>query len=157
YAPAKGLGLGMARRAGCVREAPWGVKESCGRLAGARPPPLTSAPSRIRRTRMPAKAKTTYGEPERGTTWMAGGEANLEKATGKSLAQWVKIAKTCPHEKLNDRLKWFKATHGLGMARAGLILEKAFGSDAFGWGSPEQLVDNLFSKSFEPQRTIYDA
>lgn len=105
---------------------------------------------------MPAKAKT-YGEPERGTKWMAGVEANLEKATGKSLTAWIKIAKTCPHEKPTERLKWFKDTHGLGMARAGLVLERAFGKQAFGWGDPDSLVDNLFAKSFEPQRAIYDA
>lgn len=109
---------------------------------------------------MPAKATAkarTYGEPERGTKWSAGVEANLEKATGKSLKEWVKIAKTCPHDKMMDRLKWFKEKHGLSTARAGVVIEKAFGADAFGWSSPEELVDNLFSKTFEPQRAIYEA
>src|SRR5262249_43881514 len=105
---------------------------------------------------MSAKAKT-YGEPERGTKWAAGVEANLENATGKSLKEWVKIAKTCPHEKMNDRLKWFKEKHGLSMARAGVVIEKAFGAGAFGWGSPEELVNNLFAKTFAPQRAIYES
>ena len=39
----------------------------------------------------------------------------------------MKIAKTCPHEKMSERLKWFKKEHGLGMARAGLVIEQAFG------------------------------
>lgn len=99
-----------------------------------------------------------YGEPERGQKWVAGVEANLEKATGKTLSEWVKIAKTCPHEKMMPRLKWFKEEHGLSMARAGVVIEKAFGSNAFGWGDPETLVENLFaSKTFAPQRAIYDA
>jgi predicted transport protein len=99
-----------------------------------------------------------YGEPERGQKWVAGVEANLEKATGKTLSEWVKIAKTCPHEKMMPRLKWFKDEHGLSMARAGVVIEKAFGADAFGWGDPETLVDNLFgSKTFAPQRSIYEA
>lgn len=35
---------------------------------------------------------------------------------------------------------------------------EAFGADAFGWGDPESLVKNLFaSKTFAPQRAIYDA
>lgn len=105
-----------------------------------------------------AKPTKKYGEPERGQKWFAGVEANLEKATGKSLAQWVKIAKTCPHERMMARLKWFKEEHGLSMARAGVVIEKAFGSGAFGWGDPESLVKNLFaSKTFAPQRAIYDA
>lgn len=105
---------------------------------------------------MAPKAKK-YGEPERGQKWFAGVEANLEKATGKSLKEWIKIAKTCPHDKMMPRLKWFKAEHGLSTARAGVVIEKAFGAGAFGWSDPESLVDNLFSKTFAPQRALYDA
>jgi hypothetical protein len=104
---------------------------------------------------MAPKAKK-YGEPERGQKWAAGVEANLEKATGKSLKEWVKIAKTCPHDKMMPRLKWFKEEHGLSTARAGTVIEKAFGADAWGWGDPESLVNNLFSKTFAPQRALYD-
>jgi hypothetical protein len=43
------------------------------------------------------------------------------------------------------------------MARAGVVIEKTFGASAFGWGSPDELVDNLFSKTFAPQRAIYEA
>lgn len=99
-----------------------------------------------------------YGEPERGQKWVAGVEANLEKATGKTLSEWVKIAKTCPEEKPMPRLKWFKQAHGLSMARAAVVIEKAFGADAFGRSDPETLIKNLFSsKTFAPQRAIYDA
>lgn len=105
---------------------------------------------------MAAKAAKKYGEPERGQKWVAGVEANLEKATGKTLREWVKIAKTCPHDKMMPRLKWFKQEHGLSTARAGVVIEKAFGADAFGWSDPETLVDNLFAKTFAPQRAIYD-
>ena len=104
-----------------------------------------------------APKKSTYGEPERGQKWFKGVEANLEKATGRKLAEWVKIAKTCPHEKPNDRLKWFKEKYGLSAARASVVVEQAFGKNAFGWTSPDELVDNLFAKSFAPQREIYDA
>lgn len=105
-----------------------------------------------------AKTKKKYGEPERGQKWFAGVEANLEKTTGKTLSEWVKIAKTCPEEKPMQRLKWFKQEHGLSMARAAVVIEKAFGADAFGWNEPETLVKNLFaSKTFEAQRAIYDA
>jgi len=105
---------------------------------------------------MSAKAKA-YGEPVRGTKWAAGVEANIEKATGRRVQDWVKIAKTCPHGTMIERFKWLKEKHGLSMARAGVVIEKAFGADAFGWGSPETLVDNLFAKSFASQRDIYEA
>ena len=105
---------------------------------------------------MAAKQKA-YGEHERGKKWIAGVEANLEKATGKSLAAWIKIAKSCPHEKMPQRLKWFKDEHGLSTARATVVIERAYGKEAFGWDEPEALVANLFAKSFEPQRAIYEA
>lgn len=106
---------------------------------------------------MAAKAAKKYSEPERGQKWFAGVEANLERATGKTLQEWVKIAKTCPHDKMTARLRWFKEIHGLSTARAGVVIETAFGADAFGWRDPAALVDNLFTKTFAPQRSIYNA
>ena len=84
-------------------------------------------------------------------------DAWLADNHGVQRGVWIKIAKTCPHDKMMARLKWFKQEHGLSTARAGVVIEKAFGSDAFGWSDPETLVDNLFAKTFAPQRTIYDA
>jgi hypothetical protein len=98
-----------------------------------------------------------YGEAERTKKWMASVEANLESATGKSLAEWIKIAKKCPPGPYMSQLKWFKQHHGLGQARAGLILERAFGREIFGDVEPEQLVDGLFAKSFAAQRPLYEA
>ena len=98
-----------------------------------------------------------YGEAERTKKWMASVEANLESATGKPLAEWVKIAKKCPPGPYMSQLKWFKANHALGPARAGLILERAFGHDVFGEVEPEQLIDGLFAKTFAAQRPLYEA
>lgn len=98
----------------------------------------------------------TYDEPDKIKQYMASVEANLEKATGKSVAQWVKIAKTCPYSKPGERLKWFRNEHGLGLARAGLVLWRAFGGGTLGVEDPNRLVDSLFSKSFSGQRPIYD-
>ncbi len=98
----------------------------------------------------------TYKEPDKIKQYMASLEANLEKATGKTLAQWAKIAKTCPHEKTGERLKWFKNAHGLGMSRAGLVLWRAFGEGSLGEEYPNKLVDALFSKSFAGQRPLYE-
>lgn len=98
----------------------------------------------------------TYKEPDKIKKYMASLEANLEKATGKPLSHWVKVAKKCPHTKTRDRLNWLKNEHSLGMSRAGLVLWRAFGAGSMGEGDPSKLVDALFSKSFKDQRPIYD-
>ena len=97
----------------------------------------------------------SYKEPDRLQQYFASLEANLREATGKTLAQWVKIAKACPHEKPRARLKWFKDEHGLGQSRAALVLWRAFGQGSMGEEDPDKLVDNLFSKSFAGQRSLY--
>jgi hypothetical protein len=97
----------------------------------------------------------TYKEPDKIKQYMASLEANLEKATGKSLAQWVKIAKACPFERPRERLKWFKDKHGLGQSRASLVLSRAFGGSSFGEDEPSTLVDGLFAK-YPDLRATYD-
>ena len=103
-----------------------------------------------------SRTATDYKMPESANKWSDGVKANLEAATGKTLAEWIRIVKTCPHKGLNERLKWMKQKHGLGMARAGTVLEAAFGQSMFGADIPGALVENLFSKSFAGQRAIYD-
>ncbi len=98
----------------------------------------------------------TYNEPDKLKQYFAALEANLEKATGKTLDQWAKIAKACPHTRPRERLKWFKDQHGLGQSRASLVLWRAFGNGSMGEEDPNELVDALFAKSFAEQRTIYD-
>jgi hypothetical protein len=97
----------------------------------------------------------TFKEPDRLQKYFASLEANIEKATGKTVAQWVKIAKTCPETKPRARLKWFKEKHGLGQSRAGLILWRAFGNGSMGEEDPHALMDALFAKYAE-QRALYD-
>jgi hypothetical protein len=97
----------------------------------------------------------TFKEPDRLQKYFASLEANIEKATGKTVAQWVKIAKTCPETKPRARLKWFKDRHGLGQSRAGLILWRAFGNGSVGEEDPSTLMDTLFAKRPE-QRALCD-
>lgn len=98
-----------------------------------------------------------YKEPDKIRQYMASLEANLEKASGKTLAQWVKIARACPHSKPRDRLQWFKKEHGLGASRATLVLWKAYGVGSLGSADPAALVDRLFSAGFSGQRETYEA
>jgi hypothetical protein len=61
---------------------------------------------------MPDMAETTLTEQQR--KWMASVRASLETSTGRSLADWIEIAKTCPETAPKARQRWFKETHGLG-------------------------------------------
>ncbi len=65
---------------------------------------------------------------ERQAKYFESMRASLEAATGRSLAAWVEIAKTCPETKHRARLKWFKEIHGLLQNRASLVIDEAFGS-----------------------------
>ena len=54
------------------------------------------------------------GLTEQQKKWMASVRASLETATGKSVEEWVAVARTCPETKPKARQLWFKETHGLG-------------------------------------------
>ena len=76
--------------------------------------------------------------------WFATGRANLEAATGRTLEQWVEIARACPETGHRARLRWFKDTHGLLQNRASMVLAEAFPS-AKGWSEPDTLRAALWT------------
>jgi hypothetical protein len=80
---------------------------------------------------------------QRQAKWFASVRASLERDTGKTMAQWVEIAKTCPETGHRARLKWFKDTHGLLQNRASQVISEAFGS-TMSWSEPEGLIDALW-------------
>jgi hypothetical protein len=81
---------------------------------------------------------------ERQSKWFASVREGLERDTGRSLADWVEIAKTCPETGHRARLRWFKEIHGLLQNRASMVLSQL--SDAkMGWSQPDDLVDALWS------------
>ena len=73
---------------------------------------------------------------ERQQKWFASVRANLEKRTGRSLEQWVAIARTCPETKPRAQLRWFKDTYGLLQNSASYVLSEAFPS-AMDWDNPD--------------------
>jgi hypothetical protein len=75
--------------------------------------------------------------------WFASVRDGLQRETGKSLAEWVAIARTCPETAPRARLKWFKDTHGLLQNRASYVLNEAFPPVA-GWSEPNTLRDQLW-------------
>jgi hypothetical protein len=86
--------------------------------------------------------------------WFASVQANLEKETGRSLAEWVAIARTCPETTPRARQAWLKEHHGLLQNRAAYVLGEAFGRN-MPWDDPDQLIDALW---IEPaSRAIFEA
>ncbi|MBI1406959.1 MAG: DUF4287 domain-containing protein [Caulobacter sp.] len=90
---------------------------------------------------------------DRQQAWFATIQANLEKETGRSLDDWVAIARTCPETAPRARLTWMKTHHGLGQNRASIILSRAFPET--GWDQPEQLREALWKDPHS--RAIFEA
>lgn len=70
---------------------------------------------------------------------------NLQKNTGKSLAQWIDVVKSGNFLKHGEIIKFLKETHGLTHGYANLVAHKANNSDA---GSVKTL-DDLISKQYQ--------
>lgn len=103
---------------------------------------------------MPKVDSETLTEQQK--KWFASVRDGLERDSGKSLAEWVAIAKTCPvpEGKPRARLAWFKETHGLLQNRASYVLSEAFPKQG-GWDDADTLRDALWTDP--AQRAIYQA
>lgn len=76
---------------------------------------------------------------ERQKKWFATVQANFETATGRPLAAWVEIMKTCPETAPRAQAAWLKANHGLGVSHAAQVLDACRPSDGPRWDEPEAL------------------
>lgn len=96
---------------------------------------------------MGAKDATSVdsGLTARQEKWFQSVRRGLEANSGKSLAAWVEIARSCPHEKPRARAKWLKTTYGLGQNHAMLVLGETFGSGEPGWDDPQTLRGALWT------------
>lgn len=101
---------------------------------------------------MAKAALETLTEQQR--KWFTSVRDGLQRETGKSLAEWVAIAKTCPETAHRARLRWFKETHGLLQNRASYVLGEAFPSTG-GWSEPDALRDALWTDT--KSRAILEA
>jgi hypothetical protein len=81
---------------------------------------------------------------DRQQKWFATIRAGLERDTGKSMDEWVAIARTCPETAHRARLKWLKDHHGLLQNRASQVLSEAFGS-RMAWSEPDKLIEALWA------------
>ena len=84
---------------------------------------------------MASDADNPRGLTERQKKWFATVQASFVKETGKTVDEWVAIARTCPETKPRARVQWMKDHHGLGMNRASVVLGMAFPSSPDGDGS----------------------
>ncbi|THD75352.1 MAG: DUF4287 domain-containing protein [Phenylobacterium sp.] len=100
------------------------------------------------------KAKAPSGLTPRQEKWFASVQASLERDTGKTIDEWVAIAKTCPETRPRARTQWLKEHHGLGVNRAAHVLSVAFPSD-MRWDQPEKLRDALWTDP--ASRAIFEA
>jgi hypothetical protein len=75
---------------------------------------------------------------ERQQKWFATVQANFETNTGKPMADWLKIMKTCPETKPRAQMAWLKAEHGVLQNSAAFILNSMKPEDGgMGWDEPD--------------------
>lgn len=81
---------------------------------------------------------------ERQQKWFASVEASMARDTGKTIEEWVTIARTCPEARPRARQAWLKENYGLGVNRASHVLSLAFPTEER-WDQPEVLRAKLWT------------
>ena len=81
---------------------------------------------------------------ERQKKWFATVQANFEKDTGKPLAAWLEIMKTCPETKPRAQAAWLKSEHGVLQNHAAHILDAMKPTPGMGWDDPQALRATLW-------------
>ena len=82
-------------------------------------------------------------------------EANIKAKTGRSVPEWVKVAKNSGHDKHGQIVKFLKSQHGITHGYANLIAHRALqtGSDQHG---DDDLVAAQYAGEKAALRPIYD-
>jgi hypothetical protein len=86
---------------------------------------------------MAGKTQVTEHLTARQQKWFASVQASLERDTGKTLDEWVAIARSCPETTSGKQSAWLRANYGLGVNRAAHVLSAAFPS--IGWDDADAL------------------
>ena len=81
---------------------------------------------------------------------------NMAEKTGKTLPQWLKIAKGAKLAKHGEIVKFLKAEHGMTHGFANLVAHKHLASDAGSAASTGDLVDGQYAGAKAGLRPIYD-
>lgn len=83
--------------------------------------------------------------------------ANIERSTGRSLAEWIDVVRASGLEKHGEQVAFLKAQHGMGHGNANLVVIKAREVDAGGAPSDDQLVASHYTGRHADLRPAYDA
>jgi predicted transport protein len=82
--------------------------------------------------------------------------ANLERATGRSLAAWIEIVRASGIEKHAQAVALLKSEHGLGHGNANLVVIRAREADAGGAPSGDDLVAAHYAGRNAGLRPLYE-
>jgi len=82
--------------------------------------------------------------------------ANLQEKTGKSLDEWVKIARATKLAKHGEIVKFLKSEHGMGHGYANLVAQQTLQGNQPA-ASDDDLVETQYAGAKAALRPIYDA
>jgi len=83
--------------------------------------------------------------------------ANMKEKTGKTLEQWLAIARRSKLEKHGELVRMLKSDHGMTHGFANLVAHKTLKSDAASAAATTDLVAAQYSRAKSDLRPIYDA
>lgn len=83
--------------------------------------------------------------------------ANMKDKTGKTLEQWIAIARKTGAGKHGEIVKLLKSEHGMTHGFANLVAHKTLKSDAGSLGESTNLVDTQYAGAKMALKPIYDA
>lgn len=83
--------------------------------------------------------------------------ANLERATGRRLEEWIAVVRASGLEKHGEAVAMLKRDHGLGHGNANLIVIRAREAAAGGPPSDGELVESHYAGRHAGLRPLYDA
>ncbi|MEO8434467.1 MAG: DUF5655 domain-containing protein [Pyrinomonadaceae bacterium] len=81
---------------------------------------------------------------------------NLEKSTGTSLSEWMKVIAASGVTKRNDIVKWLKEKNGFGHMNAALLTGIYQNAGKPVYGSTAELLDNQFARAADI-RPLYES
>jgi len=82
--------------------------------------------------------------------------ANIERSTGRSLADWIEVVRASGLEKHGQQVAMLKADHGMGHGNANLIAIKAREAAAGGGLDDAALVDSHYAGKNATLRPAYE-